>query len=469
MLDKRLIKQLELASEQDTDTFYRKIAARDCAEKGSFTIEAAIALIGGYAGLAVVGSPIGILFGAALPVSWIAYKLWDGYEGLKEVESGNWVDRLPEREKQRYLKDKAAETKAIAPGAEQNSSDAAPPCSKKWTDAQWKLWKRIGSECPGIRSAIFAKVLVVSGPQQTGKSSLASAIAYCRLALLSVPVIAVTPHVDGKKIFGGLVVGAGQNFDEIELWYQGMVDGFSMNADRRTIVIDEITQYTGDHEKLGQNIIRTALSESDKHGYSPILINHAATVSAGFAGIKGVRELIDTSAAKIVRRYAKTAYGAQTRSPNITVALPGEDAIEVSVPEWFYLPKLQSMVPVSLPHTQDEAPEWLEQKLVQSGQIDTVGELNRLYQLDTDKSTPFGADDFERAKSPDLNSLPPELRAIADHAAKQSDWVTARECMASIRSLRGLSTDDIRGKFQQLANLNVGTVDGEGQSLKYRL
>ncbi len=485
MLDKRLIKQLELASEQDIDTFYRKIAARDCAEKGSFTIEAAIALVGGYAGLAIVGSPIGILFGAALPVSWIAYKLWDGYEGLKEVESGNWVDRLPEREKQRYLKDKAAESKALpagqdgttAPGAPMRGvlegGIVAPPMSKDWKPQQWELWNRITKDCPAIRYLIFANLIVISGPQQTGKSSLASAIAYTRSILTGKPTQAITPHIDGATVFKGAeVIGHGGNFEAIAAWYKDLKEGLTMGGDRTTLVIDELTQYQDDYEKLGQAIVKTAISESTKHGLDPILINHATTVSAGFANIKGVRGLIDTSAVQVTRQYQEAEWGETQRSPVVTIVRPGKEPIEVTVPAWFHLPTLEQSYGATawatVTHQQEESPQWLEDELVQSESVDTVGKLNRLYQMkDAEESSPFGMADLEKAKTPDFETLPSELRAIADYAMKQGRWITARDCQRNITGFNGHSASQVRAWFQQLADLDFGFVEGDRDTLKY--
>lgn len=486
MLDKRLIKQLELASEQDTDTFYRKIAARDCAEKGSFTIEGAIALLGAYVGLAIVGSPIGIIFGAALPVSWIAWKLWEGYEGLKAIETGDWIDRLPEREKQRYLKDKAAETKALPAGQDTTAPGAsmggvleggiiAPPMAKDWKPQQRDLWNRIVKDCPEIRYLIFANLIVISGPQQSGKSSLASAIAYTRSILTGKPTQAITPHIDGATVFKGAeVIGHGGNFEAIDTWYKALKDGLTMGGDRVTLIVDELTQYQDDYEKLGQAIVKTAISESTKHGLDPILINHATTVSAGFANIKGVRGLIDTSAVQVTRQYQEAEWGETQRSPIVAIARPGKEPIEVSIPAWFHLPTLEQSYGAApgakVLHQQDDAPQWLEDELVQSGDLDAVGELNWLYQLDTVEPNPFGVAAFDAAQNPNLDSLPSELRAIAEYAAKRSgQWIKARDCQRNITGFGGHSAATVRSWFQQLASQNIGSVDGAEDALVYRI
>ena len=487
------LNDLELILESDltTDEYFAQLATGEVLQGQDFRTTLLGGLVIGGLTLMFAGEILALVVGAV-----VVENLWSkhskGTKALKEIKDGNFQPYLDEYDLRAYKRivggggegaialNTTAEPlqDALRDGS---ISDDVPPCSTTWNDELWELWERIGEECPGIRPAIFAKVLIISGPQQTGKSSLASAIAYCRSVLLNTPTIAVTPHVDGRKIFGGLVVGAGQKFGEIEAWYEGMVEGFSMDADRRTIIIDEITQYAGDHEKLGQAIIRTALTESDKHGYSPILINHAQTVSAGFAGIKGVSTLIESSAAKIVRQYQRAGYGAQLRSPKITLALPGEEPIDVIIPDWMHLPKLEqsygSAPGATVNHQQDDAPQWLEDELVQSSDLDAVGELNRLYGMDAEPN-PFDAafllplDDTDEGESSshNLDSLPKELRAIADYAAKQNDWVKARDVRSGVRILKegGVTTDQIRTWFLELSAQGFGDVDGEGIHLKYR-
>jgi len=230
---------------------------------------------------------------------------------------------------------------AAQPVPELQALPNAPQCSAHWNEKQKYLWAKIQSDCPELCYAIFGKVLVVSGPQQTGKSSLASAIAFIRKILLGESTIAVTPHVDGAKIFQGRIVGHGGNFDQIQVWYDRLTSDFSMDSDRQTLVVDELTQYANGHEKLGQAIVRTAISESDKHGYSPVLINHARTVSAGFAGIKGMKALIESSAVQVTRQYQLSDHGAMQRSPTITISLPGKLPTTFMLPKWCYTPILK--------------------------------------------------------------------------------------------------------------------------------
>jgi hypothetical protein len=460
MLDRKLIAQLETAQSQTTDEFYKKIAARHCAEQGSFVIEGCVAVVAGMTGFSLVGTVLGAVAGAALPISWIGYKLWNGYEGLQDVESGDWVRRLPEREKQRYLTDKAEELKALPAAKGTTKTEAlddsqstpvdprkvAPPIAQDWTDKQWQLWNRLMLDCPDLRFALFSKVLVISGPQQTGKSSLASAIAYLRAVLLNQPTIAVTPHIDGDRIFAGQVVGSGGNFAAIEEWYTELVESFEMDGQRRSLIIDELTQYAGEHEKLGQSLVKTSLSESDKHGYGPILINHARTVSAGFGNIKGMKELIDSSATQITRQYKTADWGEQQRSPVVTLSRPGKKDIEITVPKWFYMPTIAKHFPLPQPEPTE--------------QDDPFATPSNVVNLQRQPTEPTNTE----LVIPD--NLPKMLRPIVDYSAKQG-WVKAHQVRSNVRSCRDFDAEQIRSLFQMAVNYGVGSVMHDGEQMEY--
>ncbi|WP_348256978.1 hypothetical protein [Leptolyngbya sp. PL-A3] len=344
----------------------------------------------------------------------------------------------------------------------------APPISEQWSGQQWQLWQRLVKDCPELRYALMCKLLVVSGPQQTGKSSLASAIAYLRSYLMGWPTIAVTPHVDGEKIFDGRVVGAGSNFESIQEFYTDLVENFTMGGDRQSLVIDELTQYTNEHKRLGQSLVRTALSESDKHGIAPILINHAKTLSGGFAGIEGVRELLDSSAIQLTRQYGETPWGEQTRSAEVRISRPGHNETTITIPDWLYLDTLQQQYPIEAIATKTPAqvaapaPVEPQQQPEPANPFEMTAEvLERLYEASPNAST---------APDDQLVKLPLELRAIAEFAHRQNRWVTAREVRSGIPSLKEgkVSTEVIRGYFRQLASQGLGAVDGEGDRLKYR-
>ncbi|MEP1079360.1 hypothetical protein NDI52_28535 [Leptolyngbya sp. PL-A3] len=365
----------------------------------------------------------------------------------------------------------------VAPG-----SIAAPPISAQWNAPQWALWNRLIADCPDLRYALMCKLLAVSGPQQTGKSSLASAIAYVRSYLLGWPTIAVTPHEDGQKLFDGVVVGAGGDFDAIQAFYSDMVENFKTGGDRQSLIVDELTQYNGGHEELGQSLVRTALSVTDKHGIKAILINHARTVSAGFSNIKGMKELIDNSAVQLTRQYGETPWGEQTRSAEVKMNRPGQQETVLTIPEWLYLPTLQQHYPIA-PTSEAREPSSIPALPVPPPQLQeepnpfqlTTEMLEKLYHqtAPVEVEPPASIGEHEKANELDLDvleELPRELRAIAQFAHRRGEWITAREARSGIHMLKTtqITTDMIRGYFRQLAAQGIGCVEGEGETTRYR-
>ena len=244
------------------------------------------------------------------------------------------------------------EAEAIAPplpavGDTTSTPDAIQPpaISARWNQQQWQLWERIVQDAPDLRFLLLANVVVISGSQQTGKSSLASAIAYCRRYLMGWEPVAASPHPDAKTIFDGRVIGSGGNFNAIQSFYDEMTENFKMGDVTRSLIVDELTQYAGDWQQLGQSLVRSAISESTKHGWKPILINHARTVSAGFAGIVGIKELIENSAVQVLRSYGYGADGSQGIDPVVIVTIPGLGERRLSVPAWLWLPTLKREFP----------------------------------------------------------------------------------------------------------------------------
>jgi hypothetical protein len=117
-------------------------------------------------------------------------------------------------------------------------------------------------------------------------------------------------------------------------------------------------------------------------------------------------------------------------------------------------------------------------KLNKSLADDPIARLNKSLPLDAEPNPfdaaflmPLDGNDEGESSSHDLDSLPKELRAIADYAAKQNDWVKARDVRSGVRILKegGVNTDQIRTWFVELSAQGFGDVDGEGIHLKYRL
>jgi len=442
----------------------------------------------GYA-LSVMASPP-LAIAIALAGGWIMVdKVQRGERAFDDIENGRLEKYLNEAQRKvlaqlppvEGLASQPALPAAVDVPAVPVGAIAAPPVSAQWTPQQWALWNRLMGECPDMRFVLMAKLVVVSGPQQCGKSSLASAIAYARSFLLGWDSTAVTPHVDGASIFHGRVIGSGRRFGEIQAFYENLVDNFSMGSDRQSLVIDELSQYTDEHQPLGQNLVRSAVTEADKHGINCILINHAKTLSGGFSGIKGFRELLDNSCVQLTRQYDETDWGEQVRSPQVTVSRPGKAEITLTVPDWFWLPILQqdypmeAIAPVEAPTTSSQVasvappPHPQQQDEVPNPFQLTPEMLERLYQNSPDTQSERGNDELT-VDPAILSELDKALRALVIFAHKKGDWVTASDIRSGVRIYRNtqITAEDIRDDFRSLAANGIGVVDGEGESLKYR-
>lgn len=445
-----------------------------------------------------VGYCLSILASAPLAIAvglvggmYMMDKVQRGERAFDDIENGR-IERYLNESQRRVLAqlDATGSTSWIYSSAAQTIDTVAvpaistitpPPISAHWTDLQWQLWQRLVADCPDLRFVLMGKLVVVSGPQQCGKSSLASAVAYVRSYLLGWPTIAVTPHRDGQKLFAGVVVGAGSDFNAIQAFYSDLVENLRLGGDRQSLVIDELTQYGNGHEELGRLLVRTALSEADKHGIAPILINHARTVSAGFSGVKGMRDLIDNSAIQLTRQYGETPWGEQTRSPEVKMARPGQQETILTVPDWLHLPTLQQDYPLAS-ISQDFQPSSIStasappepQEEPNPFQL-TAEILEKLYQQTSpvDVEPPATVDEQEKPNEMDVNvldELPRELRAIAQFAHRRGEWITAREARSGIHMLKTtqITTEMIRGYFRQLARQGIGCVEGEGETTRYR-
>lgn len=444
----------------------------------------------GYCLSVLASAPLAIAVGL-LGGWYMIDRVRQGEKAFDDIENGR-LERYLNEQQRRVLAQlppvedvpvlTAATPQAVEVAAVPVGTIAAPPVSAQWNPQQWALWNQLMADCPDLRYALMCKLLVVSGPQQTGKSSLASAIAYLRSYLLGWPTVAVTPHRDGQQLFAGVVVGAGGDFDAIQAFYSDLVENLRMGGDRQSLVIDELTQYSNGHEELGQSLVRTALSEADKHGIAPILINHARTVSAGFSGIKGMRDLLDNSAIQLTRQYGETPWGEQTRSADVKMARPGQPETILTIPDWLHLPTLQQHYPLAStsqdlgpsPIPAAPAPQSQPQDEPNPFQL-TTEMLEKLYHQTSpaDVEPPAVVDEQDELNAPGTNvleGLPRELRAIAQFAHRRGEWIAAREARSGIHILKTtqISTEMIWGYFRQLAAHSIGCVEGEGENTRYR-
>jgi len=67
------------------------------------------------------------------------------------------------------------------------------------------------------------------------------------------------------------------------------------------------------------------------------------------------------------------------------------------------------------------------------------------------------------------NSLPPMLAKVLDIAERKGDWVTARDVQFGFTLKKRPKAETVRQWFAELEALNLGTTQGEGRRVKFRL
>lgn len=107
MLDKQMMDQLEQVSNLDADEFYRNVAATQQAARGGFNWEVAATIAAGAVGYSVAALP-GAIAAALVGAAWVGWKLTDSWDALNEIESGDFVKWLPERERRLYQQEAIA-------------------------------------------------------------------------------------------------------------------------------------------------------------------------------------------------------------------------------------------------------------------------------------------------------------------------------------------------------------------------
>ncbi|MGB5594408.1 MAG: DUF3987 domain-containing protein, partial [Crocosphaera sp.] len=67
------------------------------------------------------------------------------------------------------------------------------------------------------------------------------------------------------------------------------------------------------------------------------------------------------------------------------------------------------------------------------------------------------------------DSLPPMLAKVLDIAERKGDWVTARDVQFGFTLKKRPKAETVRQWFAELEALNLGTTQGEGRRVKFRL
>ncbi len=429
MLDKQMMDQLEQVSNLDADEFYRNVAATQQAARGGFNWEVAATIAAGAVGYSVAALP-GAIAAALVGAAWVGWKLTDSWDALNEIESGDFVKWLPEREKRLYQQEAIADLPASSVHPSSHQSQTQPPAGNNQVE---ELNLNLFDRYPSI---------LIFGGQGSGKSSMGKAIAQ-RRASNGHHIRVLDPHGDPEE-WGFPVIGVGMAYDDIntqlEAFHEEVASRYKQRSQGKrdfqpiTLICDEFTNWA--HRCEGSSeFFSAALSDIRKVNMGVIILSHTRTLkglgnAAGMAAARdgGLIELRLEVEVDENNEPRPTGYGALKMPSDV-------------------------FKPVKIPRIDADKPDDQAWK-----------NLERLLEKDAEDHP------FEPGK-PSLKKLSPELQSIVEFAEKKADWITARQVRSGVRLFKnsGANTEVIREHFLELANLGIGTVDGDGINARYRI
>lgn len=218
---------------------------------------------------------------------------------------------------------------------------------------------------------IKATPLQIYGPQRSRKSSLAWAIALLRQVALGFPTELMTPHMESDNPPPPCFAVYGQGRD-----YQGIGERMRAYYDKIqagrcnpvTRIWDEFSRYEeeleGDYLAMAKGLVKSFLSESEKHKDYEIIVTHGDTASF-VGGTSGTSSARKKGFIKVERCVALDDLGTKQYDPRIRIYGldggfdAGSKVYEVRVPDWFcprYLLKLfpELAIPANAPNAQEK-------------------------------------------------------------------------------------------------------------------
>jgi hypothetical protein len=304
--------------------------------------------------------------------------------------------------------------------------------------------------------ALDARLLLICGPQGSGKTSLALRLLADR-ASRGHAVTVLDPHAAAGQ-WPYKTIGAGKDYVAIDgaigEWVQGVIDHYkaiAIDANApvpapQTLVAEELTQWANEVE-LAPKMVRAACSDIRKAKRYLVALSHGRTL-ATIGGAKGYRDTIDNAAMVVELDRAADERGATTGK----LYRPGQpnEPVAIGIDRWQPQP---AIAPVP-------------QAAALPGPDDRVAQLDWL-------SRCWGAEDAIEvghetiAREVEIPVCQQELIDQIVNLSKQKGAVSAAACQRSSRKLKALTPDQIRELFWVAQALGKGTVDGDGSSARF--
>jgi hypothetical protein len=298
--------------------------------------------------------------------------------------------------------------------------------------------------------ALEARLLLICGPQGSGKTSLALRLLADR-ASQGHQVQVLDPHA-AKGQWPYRTIGAGKDYEAIDAAIKDWIDGveghyraIAQDASHpaptpQTLLAEELTQWA-DEVDSAPKMVRVACSDIRKAKRFLVAVSHGRTL-ATIGGAKGYRSTIDNAAMVIELDRSANETGASTGR----LYRPGNpEPVAIAIERFGSLPT------ASMP--QSIAPAHLDDRQLF---------LNRCW----DSAIEVGHETIaDEAIEPSASQQ--ELINLLVEISRKNGTVSAADCQRSSRKFKAISADTIRELFLIAQAVGLGVVDGDGQSARF--
>ena len=302
--------------------------------------------------------------------------------------------------------------------------------------------------------ALDARLLLICGPQGSGKTSLALRLLADR-ASRGHGVTVLDPHA-AKGQWPYKTVGAGKDYGAIDAaigdWIEDVIAHYkaiAIDANApvpapQTLVAEELTQWA-DEVELAPKMVRVACSDIRKAQRYLVALSHGRTL-ATIGGAKGYRSTIDNAATVIELDRSPDERGATTGK----LYRPGQpnEPVSISIDRWHPQPSIAPQPqPIALPNTGDR-----------SAQLDWLGRC-------------WAADDAIEVGHETTQDTPQNqqlLDSILTALKGRNDWLSVAQIRKLSRPLQRVEPALLTSILDDGATMGTIEVDRAGNVAKYR-
>jgi hypothetical protein len=297
--------------------------------------------------------------------------------------------------------------------------------------------------------ALEARLLLICGPQGSGKTSLALRLLADRSSQ-GHQVQVLDPHA-AKGQWPYQTIGAGKDYraidaaikdwiDGVEGYYRAIAqDASAPTPTPQTLLAEELTQWA-DEVESAPKMIRVACSDIRKAKRFLVAVSHGRTL-ATIGGAKGYRDTIDNAAMVIELDRAADELGASTGR----LYRPGNpDPVPIAIERFGALPQTTA-TPIA--PAQD-----LDDRQLLARCWDSVIEVG--HETIADEAI-------------EPTATQQELINLLIKISQKNGTVSAADCQRSSRKFKAISPDDIRALFLIAQAIGLGRVDGDGSSARF--